>query len=611
MADESLLRAQIGSERGPAAWRATVVRELGPTPFESLEHEVEGIRGAPAYFDASLSDRARALRLDDAREIGKHWSAIQDYSWVPRSASELALALKSAAQRDEQEIRLQLQRCAVLPSSGQRFDAARFWVKDEQIAEALRAFVAGTTRSKNLPVPRVTLDVGAAISRIDDRWQQDFAADLEIRFAFDPLRDWMRGDGASLASSDELRRILARNDVIWLIDARSLHDAGATTVQQVTFVLAALSWSADLWDDDAQASRWWSKTVIQLGVSGDIYLELAKHRAMRWLLTGLCDSLSFADGIPPVHAFTSTREWTCDGARTNLLRATHAAWAAALGGASQLTIAPFDVTRGHSSMDAERLASNMHLLLAQEAHLDRVYDPGHGAYAIESLTNEIIERAFQGAQDLAIRGGLMGSGCREVLWAQILEHASSVEKSVATGDKAILGANLYPSLLDDEGLEPLRVSPADSSESATHLEPRRWAAAFEALRRAFGDLRDGANARRFLVACVGDKKQLAPRMAWVRNTLSTVGLNFAQGFFDSSQGLAKRLDEEPELTDVLWVSTEVCAGDWCTAVVSRGRSLRSVPAASANPSVNNLDMIAWIDEIIAQSQGACATGGQP
>src|SRR5699024_948734 len=106
------------------------------------------------------------------------------------------------------------------------------------------------------------------------------------------------------------------------------------------------------------------------------------------------------------HAVTSWPMVTRYDPWVNMLRATVATFAAAVGGARSVTTLPFDAALGISDEFAHRMARNVSALLGGESHVADVGDPAGGSYAVEILTDELATAAWREFQQIEGSGGL-------------------------------------------------------------------------------------------------------------------------------------------------------------------------------------------------------------
>lgn len=138
---------------------------------------------------------------------------------------------------------------------------------------------------------------------------------------------------------------------------------------------------------------------LQIGVSvGKSYFwEIARLRALQVLWFNFLK----AWGLPlsrPVMAARFDASAYSDELYTNMIRATTMCMSAVLGGASWVSVLPYDAGREtmatYSPSFGRRMARNVQHLLKMESGFDEVPDPAAGSYYVEALTNQIAERAW-------------------------------------------------------------------------------------------------------------------------------------------------------------------------------------------------------------------------
>lgn len=135
------------------------------------------------------------------------------------------------------------------------------------------------------------------------------------------------------------------------------------------------------------------KTAIHFAIGTQFFNEIAKFRAFRVAYAKLMQSLGEADAIaqsPFVIAQTAPYPASKHDALNNLLKASTEVMSAVLGGCNGVAVLPYD---GSESARAARLGRNVQHLLRHESHLASVKDAVGGAYFIETLTEQIAEKA--------------------------------------------------------------------------------------------------------------------------------------------------------------------------------------------------------------------------
>ena len=69
--------------------------------------------------------------------------------------------------------------------------------------------------------------------------------------------------------------------------------------------------------------------------------------------------------------------------------------ASALGGASSISLQPFDTVYNNENDFSQRINRNIQIILKEEAFFDKVIDPAAGSYYIENLTDSIASHAWE------------------------------------------------------------------------------------------------------------------------------------------------------------------------------------------------------------------------
>jgi methylmalonyl-CoA mutase len=116
---------------------------------------------------------------------------------------------------------------------------------------------------------------------------------------------------------------------------------------------------------------------------------------------------------------------------------------AALGGTGSITVRPYDIAIGKAGEFSERIARNQQLLLKEEAHFDKVADPGGGSYYIESLTASIADAAWNIFLNIQDEGGFTESFKKGIIQSQIKLTAEKRRQKYMQRADNILGVTQY------------------------------------------------------------------------------------------------------------------------------------------------------------------------
>lgn len=144
--------------------------------------------------------------------------------------------------------------------------------------------------------------------------------------------------------------------------------------------------------------------LFQIGIDGQVILEIAKLRAIRtlWAKVGAAigENLSM-----DLQAIVSSQMLEDEHPHTNILRIANACFAAGTGGANIITTRSFEPEPEKESDFTRRIARNTQIILANESNIAQANDPASGSYAFETLTSEIAKSAWGIVQEIEKAGG--------------------------------------------------------------------------------------------------------------------------------------------------------------------------------------------------------------
>nr|MBA3907141.1 methylmalonyl-CoA mutase [Pseudonocardiales bacterium] len=189
------------------------------------------------------------------------------------------------------------------------------------------------------------------------------------------------------------RRVAAEHPLVRavVVDAVPVHSAGGADAQELGFSLASgVAYLRALTDAGLDVATATGLLEFRYAATDEQFPTIAKLRAARRLWSRVLEASGAPDaGGQRQHAVSSPTMSTRRDPYVNLLRGTVAGFAAGVGGADAVTVAPFDAAIGASTPFSRRIARNTQALLIQEAHVARVIDPAGGAWLAESLTDAL------------------------------------------------------------------------------------------------------------------------------------------------------------------------------------------------------------------------------
>ncbi len=323
-------------------------------------------------------------------------------------------------------------------------------------------------------------------------------------------------DAAVVVRLAELAR--AHGTLALTVDASAVHDLGATDAQELGYSLAVgvaylrvLTEQGGLPVDEAAAL-----VEFRYAATDEQFTTIAKFRAARRLWHRVLEASEVRRPTGQVqHAVTSRPMSTKYDPWVNMLRATVAAFSAGVGGATSVTVLPFDSALGLPDALARRNARNTSSLLVHEAHVARVTDPGGGSYALERLTEDLARAGWEQLQRIESEGGVRASvelGEAGLLGRVETEGVRPRSRAVATRRRAITGLSEFPNL--HETL-PTRAPHPDGALATT---VRRYG-------RDFEDLRDATPAAAVFLATLGTLAEHTARATFAANLLASGGVD--------------------------------------------------------------------------------------
>ncbi|MEO3998266.1 methylmalonyl-CoA mutase [Mesorhizobium sp. CAU 1732] len=277
------------------------------------------------------------------------------------------------------------------------------------------------------------------------------------------------------------------------ISGYHMQEAGATLVQELAFTLAdgreyvraAINKGLDV---DAFAGR----LSFFFAIGMNFFMEAAKLRAARLLWTRIMDEFEpkkASSLMLRTHCQTSGVSLQEQDPYNNVIRTAYEALSAALGGTQSLHTNALDEAIALPTEFSARIARNTQLILQHETGVTRVVDPLAGSYYVESLTNELAEKAWALIEEIEAMGG-MTKAVNDGLPKRLIEEAATRKQAaIDRGDEVIVGVNKYR-LENEDDLDILDIDNKAVRESQIariektrrQRDPKRTEEALSALR---------------------------------------------------------------------------------------------------------------------------------
>ncbi|MEM7620783.1 MAG: methylmalonyl-CoA mutase [Pseudomonadota bacterium] len=312
------------------------------------------------------------------------------------------------------------------------------------------------------------------------------------------------------------------------ISGYHMHEAGATTVQELAFTLAdgieyvraALNKGLDV-DDFA------GRLSFFFGIGMNFFAEICKLRAARLLWCRIMEDFGAKQQKSKMlrtHCQTSGVSLTEQDPHNNIIRTSYEALSAVLGGTQSLHTNSFDEAIALPTEFSARIARNTQLILQHETGITDVIDPLGGSYYIESLTQQIADKAWDLIQEIEAQGGMTKAVEQGIPKMQIERAAALRQAHIDKADEVIVGVNRYR--LDDE--EPIDILEIDTEkvrkEQVTRLAQIKAKRSEQNCHAALNALKTVAQTNE------GNLLQAAIEAAKARATLGEISLAMEQAF---------------------------------------------------------------------------------
>ena len=457
------------SSRGDASWKESVERSTG-RPFDSLHSRtMEQIDVAPLYTEG---DYARATHLGFMAGVPPFLRGPYPTMYVTRPWTVRQYAGFSTAEESNAFYRRNL-------AAGQKGLSI--------------AFDLATHRGYDSDHPRVVGDVGKAGVAVDS------ILDMEILFSGIPLGQMsvsMTMNGAVLPimafyilaaeeqgvdksvltgtiQNDILKEFMVRNTYIYppaasmriigdifaytskhmpkfnsiSISGYHMQEAGATADIELGYTLAdGLEYirtgrNAGLGVDDfaPRLSFFWA-------IGKNYFMEVAKMRAARMLWAKIVKQFEPKKAKSMAlrtHCQTSGWSLTAQDPFNNVTRTCIEAMAAALGHTQSLHTNALDEAIALPTDFSARIARNTQLYIQDETSVCKVIDPWGGSYYVESLTDELIRRAWAHIREVEELGGMSKAIDTGLPKMRIEEASARRQAHIDSGREKIVGVNAW------------------------------------------------------------------------------------------------------------------------------------------------------------------------
>lgn len=251
-------------------------------------------------------------------------------------------------------------------------------------------------------------------------------------------------------------------------------EAGANTINELAITLSHLNEYLNYLDEQKILKQ---QTIhLTLSVNSDFFNEIAKLRAVKKLVQLLLKQYNVD---LPLHLHVQTTQTNCSSldSNNNMLRSTTEAMSAVLGGCNSLLIFPYDFIYEQPTEFSNRMARNQQHILKEESYLNKIADISAGSYYIETLTENIAEKAWEQFKTIEKEGGFIASLKSNFIQNLISKDFSSIKEKIQSGETTLIGVNKFQNKTEKIKLSANLPDPEKSDIKA--IRPIRYSLIFE------------------------------------------------------------------------------------------------------------------------------------
>jgi methylmalonyl-CoA mutase N-terminal domain/subunit len=231
------------------------------------------------------------------------------------------------------------------------------------------------------------------------------------------------------------------------ISGYHIREAGSTAVQEVAFTLsngkayvqAALEKGLDI-------NVFGKRLSFFFNSHNHLFEEVAKFRAARRMWAKMMKELGATDPKAMMlrfHTQTGGSTLTAQQPHNNISRVTIQTLAAVLGGTQSLHTNGFDEALSLPTEEAARIALRTQQIAAFESGAPDTVDPLAGSYLVESLTDELEQKAWELINKIDAMGGSVSAIEQGFIQEEIARSAYEYQRKIETGEKIIVGVNKF------------------------------------------------------------------------------------------------------------------------------------------------------------------------
>jgi methylmalonyl-CoA mutase N-terminal domain/subunit len=257
------------------------------------------------------------------------------------------------------------------------------------------------------------------------------------------------------------------------ISGYHIRDAGASAAQEIAFAFAnAIAYIEAVRRRGLAVDAFAPRLSWIFNTHNGFFEEIAKYRALRrmWakLIRERFQATDPRSWMFRTHTQTGGSTLTAQQPENNIVRAALQALAAVLGGVQSLALSCFDEALAIPTEEAQRIALRTQQIIAHETGVTDTVDPLAGSYYVETLTDQLEQKAWGILEEIEAMGGAVAAIERGYMQRAIQDEAYRFQREVEEGKRIIVGVNRFGD--SGEQRTPIfRVNPAAAENQRAKL----------------------------------------------------------------------------------------------------------------------------------------------
>jgi methylmalonyl-CoA mutase N-terminal domain/subunit len=288
------------------------------------------------------------------------------------------------------------------------------------------------------------------------------------------------------------------------ISGYHFREKGCSAVQEVAFTLSSgIAYVQAAIDKGLDVNEFAPRLAFFFNGHNNVFQEVAKFRAARRMWAQIMRERFGATNPKATmlrfHTQTGGVTLTAQQPENNIVRVALQGFAAVCGGTQSLHTNGFDEALALPTERAAKIAVRTQQILAHESGAADTVDPFAGSYFVESLTDEIEERA----QGLIAKVDALGGSVNAIqfITGEIDESAWGYQERYRIGQDVVVGVNAYQEE-DIEVPELLRVDPESERRQLERLSAFKADRDRELVGRRLEELREVARGQENLLPAI-------------------------------------------------------------------------------------------------------------